>query len=76
MYEKSNQTIERSRLLTEREVSRIFSVSLAFLRRKRFQGDGPRYYKIGRMIRYRLEDVQEFFDNYVISFGAQRREDI
>ena len=84
MYAKPNsQPLDSPRLLTEQEVSRLFSVSLAFLRKKRFQSDGPRYLKIGRMVRYRLEDVEEFFNAYVVrsytSAGADAplfREDV
>lgn len=30
------------------------------LQRWRFQGDGPAYVKIGRLVRYRIADLDEF----------------
>jgi len=62
-----NKPAELPRLLTEHEVSRLYSVSVAFLRKKRSKNDGPRYVKINRMIRYRHEDVQKFFDTYLVT---------
>jgi hypothetical protein len=45
-------------LLTEREVSDHLHVSLASLRRWRLEQRGPRFIKVGSLVRYRLEDLE------------------
>ena len=49
-----------SHLLTEKEVAGRLAVSLALVRRWRLRGCGPRYIKIGALVRYRPEDVESF----------------
>ena len=64
---KIETTTNDRRLLTEQEISRLYSVSLAYLRKKRLASDGPPYLKIGRMVRYHLQDVEEFFNSHLVS---------
>ncbi|HWB83495.1 MAG TPA: helix-turn-helix domain-containing protein [Bryobacteraceae bacterium] len=47
-------------LLTETDVSKQLSVSLAALRRWRPERRGPHYIKVGALVRYRPEDVEEW----------------
>jgi excisionase family DNA binding protein len=46
-----------SPLLTQREAAHLLRLSERTLERKRVQGDGPRFVKAGRSIRYREEDL-------------------
>ncbi len=46
-----------SNLITEEEVSKRLSVSLASLRRWRLLQKGPMFVKIGALVRYRPEDL-------------------
>lgn len=45
-------------LLTESQISEQLQVSLACLRRWRLRGEGPRYVKVGNLVRYRPEDIE------------------
>jgi predicted DNA-binding transcriptional regulator AlpA len=45
-------------LLTESQISEQLQVSLACLRRWRLRGEGPRYIKVGNLVRYRPEDIE------------------
>ena len=45
-------------LLTEREAARLLQVSVSTLRRMR-QAGSVKAVKIGRQIRYRVEDIEE-----------------
>jgi hypothetical protein len=45
---------------TERFAAEFFGVSLITLRRMRQSGRGPRYYLLGRSVRYRLVDLQNY----------------
>jgi excisionase family DNA binding protein len=47
-------------LMTEIELSERLNVSLASLRRWRLEGRGPRFVKVGSLVRYRPEDLDEW----------------
>ena len=46
--------------LTEKEVAAQISVSLATLRRWRLVQRGPRFFKVGALVRYRPEDLVQW----------------
>lgn len=45
---------------TEREVAQELRVSLASLRRWRVENRGPRYVKVGSLVRYSVRDLEEW----------------
>lgn len=47
-------------MLRTADVARMLDVSEATLRGWRRQGNGPPYIKVGRAVRYRLEDVERW----------------
>lgn len=47
-------------LLTEQEVSRQLNVSLAALRRWRLERRGPQFIKVGSLVRYRPEELEQW----------------
>jgi predicted DNA-binding transcriptional regulator AlpA len=55
--------MQDSTLLTEKEAARILGLAVSTLQQRRFQGRQPNYLKIGRAVRYRLSDLQEFMDS-------------
>lgn len=55
------QSIER--LLTDHEVAARLGVSVATVRRWRLLGTGPKYLKIGALVRYRPESICEWLDS-------------
>ena len=56
--------------LTEIEVAQILKCTTAALRRWRREGRGPRFIRVGRLIRYRLADVEEFLESNASSSRA------
>lgn len=52
----------RPKYITAKEVSEITSVTVQTLANLRFQGQGPPYYKFGRAVRYKLQDVIDFME--------------
>ena len=58
--EARNRHIET--LLDEREVARWIRVSVATLRYWRGEGKGPRYRKVGQLVRYAPSDVQDWLN--------------
>lgn len=61
--ELENGNTAVSALLTETEVSHVLRVSLATLRKWRVDKRGPRFIKIGPLVRYQLEDLREWLSS-------------
>ena len=55
--------------LTEREVAKQIRVSLASLRRWRLLQRGPRFIKVGALVRYRPEDLEQWMENFPSEVG-------
>ena len=47
-------------LLHPRDVAKVLNVSLSWLAKARLSGDGPRFVKIGRAVRYLESAVREY----------------
>lgn len=45
-------------LLTAREAAERLKLSESYLEKARIRGDGPRFVRLGRSIRYRAEDIE------------------
>jgi predicted DNA-binding transcriptional regulator AlpA len=55
---EAHNTFERYRLLTSKEVAAMLGISPTRLCVWRGDGQGPAWVKVGRLVRYRLHDVQ------------------
>ena len=49
-------------LLDEKEAAVLLNCSVAFLRRCRLFRTGPRFAKIGRLVRYRIQDLVGYIE--------------
>ena len=58
---------ENTQLLTEQQASVLYNYSRYWFQKKRWEGGGPPYKKIGRSVRYSAKELSEWFD----SFGLQ-----
>lgn len=58
------------RYLTEKQVSRIIGLSLSTLRNNRSMRTGINYHKIGRSVRYALQDVIDFVNQRKITIDG------
>ncbi len=65
----SNNTPPEDRLITEKEVQSLLRLGESTVQQWRLKGRGPRFVKLGRTVRYRLSDVQE----YVRTLGTTNR---
>ena len=61
-----------SRALTEREVADLLGLSVATLRAWRHRGQGPRYLRMGRAVRYLPADLETFVRESVVEGSADR----
>jgi predicted DNA-binding transcriptional regulator AlpA len=52
--------------LTESETARRLGVSISGLRKWRRNGSGPRFIRLGRLIRYLASDIQSFLDGHTV----------
>ena len=48
--------------LNERDASRKYQMSVAWFQRKRWDGTGPKFYKIGRAVRYPAVELESYFN--------------
>lgn len=59
-----------TRALTEREVSDLLGLSVATLRAWRHRGQGPRFLRLGRAVRYLPADLEDFVKASAVDAGA------
>ena len=52
--------------LTEKEAGPMLGVKPQTMAVWRTRGKGPRYIKIGRLVRYKPEDVEEYRDQHIV----------
>lgn len=50
------------RLLDQKELAQYLGKSTAWCERSRWAGEGPRFIKLGRHVRYKAEDVAAWID--------------
>jgi predicted DNA-binding transcriptional regulator AlpA len=62
-------------LLTEAEVAEKLRVSLACLRRWRLEKRGPRFIKVGVLVRYPAEGLDQWFDSLPIGGSSSQAAD-
>ena len=58
-------------LWTEEQCAEQRSCSVSTLQKERVRGDGPPFVKMGRLVRYRPEDVQVWIANRVIASTSE-----
>lgn len=63
----------RQPLLTRADVERVYGVSKRFLELAPARGEGPRFVRIGRSVRYRPEDVEAWLETLVVDPTDGRR---
>jgi excisionase family DNA binding protein len=64
LREQSERSSRRERLMSPVEVARFLGVPLRTLYRWRSRGDGPRGYRLGRHVRYRVDDVERWLEDH------------
>lgn len=57
------------RYVDEREVAKITGRAVQTLRNDRYRGQGIKYVKIGRSVRYSLNEVTLFMEQHTINTG-------
>ncbi len=57
-----DDALDRERAIDTREVSRLLGLAAVTLAQLRQRGSGPRFFRVGRQVRYRLGDVLSYRD--------------
>lgn len=60
--------VQGARAINESELARQANISTAVLRKWRREGKGPRFVKLGRLIRYLVKDVEVWLDEQVVDY--------
>jgi hypothetical protein len=50
---------------TEKEASYIYGPSVAWFRRKRWEGDGPQFIKLTGMVLYPVDELESYFSSRI-----------
>jgi predicted DNA-binding transcriptional regulator AlpA len=53
-------------ILNERQVEQTYGFSVPYLRRARRERRGPRFLKIGKLVRYRKADIESFLTAHAV----------
>jgi DNA-binding transcriptional regulator YiaG len=48
------------------EVAKLYGISKTVLEQWRSQGRGPRFYREGRLILYRVKDIEDYLDGGIV----------
>lgn len=64
-----NVSCSPKKLLTEKEVSKRFCISCSTLQKHRLKGIGIPYIKLGRLVRYDIDDIYAFMEAHKIALG-------
>jgi predicted DNA-binding transcriptional regulator AlpA len=59
-----------SEVLNERQVQEVYGFSVPYLRRARRERRGPRFLKVGKLVRYRKSDVEAFLSAHAVETMA------
>jgi hypothetical protein len=53
--------------IKEKDASCYLGMSVAWLRQCRMRGRGPKYLQLGRAVRYRVQDLNEYLAAHVVT---------
>ena len=53
-------------ILSERQVQEIYGFTIPYLRRARRERRGPRFLKIGKLVRYKRSDIETYLTAHAV----------
>ena len=59
--------ITNQQLITEKEAAHFLSVSLRTIQNWRFRNRGPKYKKLGRLVRYSVADLSAYAESETVT---------
>ena len=67
-------TLAANRLITEKDVAYLQGKSVKGVRKDRYKGTGPKWVRVGRLVRYRVSDVGAFLESLSSGCDKHQRE--
>ena len=67
----SNIDTQPQSILTESDLADQLKVSTKLLQKMRQEGTGPKYVKIGRLVRYRRQDIEAYLEKFTLNFSHE-----
>ena len=64
--------MENSKLIPDTQASKILGIAVQTLRNWRQEGKGPAYLKIGRSVKYSIDDLKRFLEAHKINPTGER----
>jgi hypothetical protein len=58
-------SVDQLQLFDQKTAAKLLGLSVRTLERHRVAGTGPRYVRLGRLVRYRQQDLADFVDRNV-----------
>ncbi len=58
--------------LTEFQTAQLLSISVSGLRKWRRKGCGPQFVRLGRLIRYRVVDIELWLDGHAVARSMEQ----
>jgi len=59
-------------ILNEKQVQEVYGFSIPYLRRARRERRGPRFLKVGKLVRYRRSDIEAYLTAHAIETSDAR----
>ena len=59
-------------VLNERQVQAVYGLSVPYLRRARRERLGPRFLKVGKLVRYRRIDIEAYLSAHAVETNEAR----
>jgi predicted DNA-binding transcriptional regulator AlpA len=66
------QCPDHRRLLSRLDVEIRYGITKRFLEAAACRGDGPRYVRVGRLVRYRASDIDAWIEAHASDTGPSR----
>ena len=59
-----------SEVFNERQVEEIYGLTIPYLRRARRERRGPKFLKVGKLVRYRKTDIESYLSGHTVETGG------
>lgn len=63
--------LEHCEYLSEKEISKKCGLSVHWFRKARYEGKSPDYFKLNKKVYYRVNDVDKWLKNHLLSIGEK-----
>ena len=73
MYEPTLE--DRTTIVDQKKAAQLLGLAPATMANLRYAGRGPKYLKVGRLVRYRIVDIAEWLDSHTHSSTSETREE-